>query len=76
MTFNCTYVLHLGRFERSRALLPKWAHKNMENCKTHSLLPTHRHTSFPPRRLGLQLILGSIRKGLVQYDVHWWVYRS
>ena len=35
-----------------------------------------RHTSFPPRRLGLQLIVGSIGKGLVQYEVHWLVYRS
>ena len=42
MTFDSTYVLHLGRFERLRALLPMWAHENMENCKTHTLLPTHR----------------------------------
>ena len=42
MTFDPTYVLHLGRLEKLRALLPKWAHENMENCKTHTLLPTHR----------------------------------
>ena len=42
MTFDSTYVLHLGRFERLRALLPKWAHENMENCKTYTLLPTYR----------------------------------
>ena len=42
MTFDSTYVLHLGRLERLRALLPKWAHENMENCKIHTLLPTHR----------------------------------
>ena len=42
MTSDSTHVLHLGRFERSRALLPKWAHEIMENCKTHTLLPTHR----------------------------------
>ena len=35
-----------------------------------------QNTSFPRRRLGLQLIVGSIRKGLVQYEVHWLVYRS
>ena len=35
-------LYHLGRFERLRALLPKWAHEDMENCKTHTLLPTHR----------------------------------
>ena len=42
MTFDSTYVLHLGRFERLRALLPKGAHENMENYKMHTLLPTHR----------------------------------
>ena len=42
MTFDSTYVLHLGRFERSRTLLPKWPHENMENYKTHTLLPKHR----------------------------------
>ena len=41
-TSNPTYVLHLGRLERLRALLPKWAHENMENSKIHTLLPTHR----------------------------------
>ena len=42
MTIDPTYVLHLGRFERLRALPSKWAHENMENCKTHTMLPTHR----------------------------------
>ena len=34
------------------------------------------HKLSVQKTLGLQLILGSIRKGLVQYEVHWWVYRS
>ena len=75
MTFDPTYVLHLGRLGRLRALLPKWAHDIMENCKTHTLLPTHRFgiatQASPSRRLGLQLIVGSMEKGLAQYEVHW-----
>ena len=68
MTSDSTYVLHLGRFETSRALLPKWAHENMEKLQNTHLAPNaslwDRHTSFPPRRLGLQLIVGSMEKVL------------
>ena len=68
MTSDSTYVLHLGRFETSRALLPKWAHENMEKFQNTHLAPNaslwDRHTSFPPRRLGLQLIVGSMEKVL------------
>ena len=51
MTFDSTYVLHLGRFGRPRALPPKWAHATMEHCKKHTLLATHRFGSAPQASL-------------------------
>ena len=81
MTFDSTYVLHLGRFGRPRALPPKWAHANMEYCKKHTLLATHRFasqlrersTGVPSQRLGLRVLVGSTMKGFVRYGVHWQV---
>ena len=75
MTLNSTYVLHLGRFGRPRALPPKWAHANMEYCKKHTLLATHRFGGAPQaslhERLGLRVLVGSTMKGFVRYGVHW-----
>ena len=75
MTSDSTYVLHLGRFGRSRALPPKWAHAKMEYCKKKHLARNaalrERSTSVPSRRSGLRVLVGSTMKDLVRYGVRW-----